>query len=120
MDLPLLILWGSLLVAVLGVLTLGFILRYERRRRDRQRLFTWAQKQTLIAQAAGRCEHKLPLWRRCSAAGVEADHIIPWSRGGTTRLENGQLLCRRHNRRKSNYVPTTLYLWRLERRRRKY
>lgn len=29
---------------------------------------------------------------------MEADHIIPWSKGGTTELENCQLLCRHCNR----------------------
>ena len=33
---------------------------------------------------------------------MEADHITPWSEGGKTVLENCQLLCREHNRRKSN------------------
>ena len=31
---------------------------------------------------------------------MEADHIIPWSEGGRTELENCQLLCRFHNRSK--------------------
>ncbi|MGW3973916.1 HNH endonuclease [Streptomyces ardesiacus] len=54
------------------------------------------------------------------APGTEADHIHPWSRGGATELWNGQMLCRRHNRRKSNRVPSPLYHWRLARRRKKY
>lgn len=33
---------------------------------------------------------------------MEADHIIPWSRGGKTILENCQMLCRECNRRKSD------------------
>ncbi len=33
---------------------------------------------------------------------MEADHIVPWSKGGKTVLENGQMLCVEHNRRKSN------------------
>lgn len=32
---------------------------------------------------------------------MEADHIVPWSKGGRTVIENGQLLCRDCNRRKS-------------------
>ena len=33
---------------------------------------------------------------------MHADHKIPWSRGGHTTLENGWLLCRRHNLEKSD------------------
>lgn len=30
--------------------------------------------------------------------GLEADHIVPLELGGTYDLENGRVLCRRHNR----------------------
>ncbi|MDY3962896.1 MAG: DUF262 domain-containing protein [Candidatus Cryptobacteroides sp.] len=33
---------------------------------------------------------------------MEADHIIAWSKGGKTVLENGQMLCRECNRHKSD------------------
>lgn len=33
---------------------------------------------------------------------MEADHIIPWSKGGKTVIENCQMLCRHCNRTKSN------------------
>lgn len=33
---------------------------------------------------------------------MEADHIIPWSKGGRTVEENCQMLCRECNRKKSN------------------
>jgi predicted restriction endonuclease len=32
----------------------------------------------------------------------EADHLKPWSKEGKTTIENGQVLCRFHNRTKSN------------------
>ncbi|MFJ2778085.1 HNH endonuclease [Kitasatospora sp. NPDC087315] len=92
----------------------------KRRWRDPTRFFSWGQKQQLIRQANGRCEHTPPLWFRCPAEGTEADHIHPWSRGGPTEMWNGQLLCRRHNRRKSNRVPSPLYSWRLARWRKRY
>ncbi|MCJ0875180.1 HNH endonuclease [Streptomyces sp. AP-93] len=109
-----------LAVAALGILCLAIGVGRKRRWRDPTRLFTWSQKQQLIRQANGQCEHKPPLWFRCPTAGTEADHIYPWSRGGPTELWNGQLLCRRHNRRKSNRVPSPLYRWRLARRRQKH
>ena len=33
---------------------------------------------------------------------MEADHIKAWSKGGPTNLDNGQMLCIRHNRLKGN------------------
>ena len=33
---------------------------------------------------------------------MEADHITPWSEGGKTEIENGQMLCRECNRKKSS------------------
>ena len=47
----------------------------------------------------------------CKAEGIDkqwdieemdADHIIPWSKGGHTTLDNGQMLCKKHNLLKSN------------------
>lgn len=34
---------------------------------------------------------------------MEGDHIVPWSKSGKTVPENCQMLCKRHNARKSNY-----------------
>ena len=33
---------------------------------------------------------------------MEADHIVPWSKGGKTTIDNCQLLCKYHNGKKSN------------------
>lgn len=33
---------------------------------------------------------------------MHADHITLWSKGGHTTLDNGQMLCREHNLRKSD------------------
>lgn len=47
---------------------------------------------------------------RCAICGnefeldqMDADHIIPWSKGGTTTRDNLQMLCRECNIRKSNH-----------------
>lgn len=112
----------AVLIAAIALLALGIITDTVMRLipRDKQRLFSPEQRTQLRHQAHGRCEHKPLIGRRCRQAGVEADHVIPWSRGGRTRLSNGQWLCRRHNRAKSNRIPTPIYVWRLHRRRRKY
>lgn len=43
----------------------------------------------------------------CGASGVElhVDHILPWSKGGETVLENLQMLCSKCNFGKSNLLP---------------
>lgn len=35
---------------------------------------------------------------------MEGDHIVPWSKGGKTTIENCQMLCKRHNNLKSNHL----------------
>lgn len=87
---------------------------------DPQRLFDGPQKTIGRRRSGNRCEHKHPLWFRCKGGADEADHIYPWSRGGATSVSNLQYLCKPHNRRKSAWVPTRTYIWRLERRRRSY
>ncbi|WP_270834519.1 HNH endonuclease family protein [Aeromonas sp. QDB07] len=63
------------------------------------RAFTDSQKRTLYERQKGICPG-------CSdhfeLSKMEADHITPWSQGGKTDLNNGQMLCRDCNRRKSD------------------
>ncbi|WP_252177624.1 DUF262 domain-containing protein [Endozoicomonas sp. 4G] len=64
------------------------------------RAFTDSQKRTLFERQKGICtECKEPF----DIDQMEADHITPWSEGGKTELDNGQVLCRECNRRKSNH-----------------
>ena len=55
------VLLTCLAVAALGVLRLAIGVGCKRRWRDPTRLYSWSQKQQLIRQANGRCEHKPPL-----------------------------------------------------------
>ena len=63
-----------------------------------RRFFTDSERWTLYRNASGRCQ----------ICGMElhgvfhADHIKPYSLGGMTTLDNGQVLCERCNMEKSN------------------
>lgn len=69
------------------------------------RAFTENEKRKVYERQQGICP-------RCQREGrekihyeieeMEADHITPWSEGGKTNIENCQMLCREHNRLKSN------------------
>jgi len=59
-------------------------------------------KQLLLILARGRCQQP-----GCDAPAswLQADHLIPWSRGGPTNLTNGQILCDPHNKAKRDRLP---------------
>lgn len=73
------------------------------------RTFTQSQKREMYERQDGKCANG----EHCRTAGnqdgektftlreMEADHITPWSKGGKTDLENGQMLCRPCNRQKA-------------------
>lgn len=70
------------------------------------RQFSESQKATMYERCDGRCangEHCVNRGKKenFELYEMEADHIIPWHLGGATTLENGQMLCRDCNRRKS-------------------
>jgi hypothetical protein len=94
---------------------------YPRWRRDPVRLFSRRDKAEILRRAGGRCEHHSWVGGRCELTdGLEADHIIPWSRSGRTVVGNGQALCRRHNRAKRARVPFRWQLTAMARRRGAY
>lgn len=63
------------------------------------RAFTDSNKRTLYERQKGIC----PTCKEHFKIGeMEADHVTPWSQGGKTEIENGQMLCRECNRRKSS------------------
>ena len=63
------------------------------------RAFSDSMKRQIYERQGGVCpmcaaEGNLKVW---GIAEMHADHKIPWSKGGHTTLENGQMLCRDHN-----------------------
>lgn len=66
-------------------------------------------KQTAIAKSSGlsNCPlcaigpdaNKNKIW---NLSDMDADHVSAWSKGGTTDIENCQMLCKTHNRAKGN------------------
>jgi 5-methylcytosine-specific restriction endonuclease McrA len=92
-----------------------------RHSKDPQRRFSRRERAEIFARAGDRCEQHSWLFGRCGVSeGLQADHIHPHSRGGATVIENGQALCRRHNKQKSARVPWNWELARLARRREVY
>jgi predicted restriction endonuclease len=63
------------------------------------RAFTSSQKRSLYERQKGIC---LTCREHFEIEQMEADHITPWAQGGKTELDNGQMLCRDCNRRKSD------------------
>ncbi|MBE7089475.1 MAG: modification methylase [Clostridiales bacterium] len=69
------------------------------------RQFTENEKRIMYETQKGICPHCRDEGRakiHYEIEEMEADHITPWSEGGRTNLYNCQLLCKEHNRRKSN------------------
>jgi len=63
------------------------------------RTFDSRTKRTVFERQQGRC----PICGKTfKIEEMEADHIIPWSKGGQTVIDNCQLLCRDCNNDKSN------------------
>lgn len=89
------------------------------RRRDPVRRFT-RQRREGMARAAGLCEMEAAFRRRCSRAAEHGDHFNPWSKGGSTSLQNFVAACARCNRRKGARIPSPGRQERIERRRRDY
>ena len=63
------------------------------------RQFDEEDKRTVYEQQKGVCPCCLESF---SFEEMEGDHIKPWSKGGKTRIENLQMLCRECNARKSD------------------
>ncbi|MBD1536837.1 HNH endonuclease [Arthrobacter sp. S13_S34] len=108
------------LFAVALVVVAAVVNALDIRRRDPVRRFTRQQRREGIARADGRCEMEAGFGRRCSRAAEHGDHFYPWSKGGSTSLQNFVAACARCNRAKGARIPTPGQQGRLERRRRDY
>ncbi|MFF2031065.1 HNH endonuclease [Arthrobacter sp. NPDC058192] len=58
------------------------------------------------------------LGRRCPRPAEHGDHFFPWSKGGSTSLDNFVAACARCNRVKGARIPSPGQQARIERRRR--
>lgn len=72
---------------------------------DGKRLFDEGERIKIYRRDEGRCQECLKLGRMPEEATVswsdyQADHILPWVKGGPTVTWNGQVLCRLHNAQK--------------------
>jgi hypothetical protein len=75
---------------------------------DPRRFFDESEVQAIIARDGCRCRYiDEATGDQCAEVDIkklDADHKIPWSLGGRTNIQNGQLLCKHHNRSKGNRV----------------
>ena len=106
-------------VVVLGI-TAAVITRQDVRRRDPVRRFTRQQRREGMARANGLCELEARFGRRCGRPAEHGDHFYPWSKGGSTSLQNFVAACARCNRAKRASIPSPGQQRRMERRRREY
>lgn len=63
------------------------------------RAFDMRMKREVYERQKGICPH---CKQHFDIKEMEADHITPWSEGGTTTIDNCQMLCKDCNRKKSN------------------
>ena len=67
--------------------------------KDPKRSFDEAQRRIIYRLGNGICKM---CGKKCDWNDYEADHILPWNRGGQTVIENGQVLCASCNSSKSD------------------
>ena len=67
--------------------------------KDPKRSFDEAQRQVIYRRDKGVCQM---CGKNCDWNDWEADHILPWVKGGRTEIENGQVLCPSCNSKKKD------------------
>jgi len=73
--------------------------------KDDQRLFSHEQRLAIYRRDQGMCRVKIKCnGDKCEWDKWEADHVSPWSRGGKTTVQNGQVACLPCNAAKSDLV----------------
>lgn len=72
--------------------------------KDPTRGFTQEQRMAIFRLGGGQCV-MCPPGTPLDEADFHADHIKPHSRGGETKVSNGQILCIPHNLQKGNSTP---------------
>lgn len=73
------------------------------RQKDDQRIFTHEQRMAIYRRNKGYCQVKICCGGdKCDWDNWQADHIVAWSNGGKTTVENGQVACPACNASKSN------------------
>ncbi|HJW01525.1 MAG TPA: HNH endonuclease signature motif containing protein, partial [Arthrobacter sp.] len=95
----------------------AFVVARDVRRRDPVRRFTRQQRREGMARAAGLCELEAGFGRRCGRPAERGDHFYPWSKGGSTSLQNFVAACAKCNRAKRARIPSPGQQHRMERRR---
>lgn len=75
---------------------------------DDQREFDFYQRQAIFRKYNGKCANPYSnpdCQVTCEWDNFHADHIAPWSAGGKTTVDNGQLLCPKCNLAKAAALP---------------
>ena len=80
--------------------------------KDEKRAFTELERIIIYRKGKGLCqqclrEGKSEKESKVSWSGYQADHVIPYARGGKTVLENAELLCAYHNQSKGASIDTS-------------
>lgn len=69
-------------------------------RRGQETFFTLQQKREHALEVGWQCEAEVAKGERCPDTNIEADHLVAWSHGGQTDLDNMIFLCLWHHAEK--------------------